>query len=783
MTKIIVSNSYSKMDGDFSPTDMIDVLSKVQRFYIRNKFNKKGEWKSRDISLFNRKFSTFPTGFLPDVYRLYPNAELIDNRKLLPPVIIPKTSIKLRWYQEEALKAILKYFRGVIWHPTGCVDCDTEFLTSTGWKKISKYSINERVAQYTQDETIQFVIPNNYIKLPCDKFYQFETKYGIDQCFSREHNIVYKTKAGYIKKISLAQMIEKHNRTVSGFHGNFITTFNVKENGGIPYSDIEIRLMVACIADGHFPKKSKLCKMRLKKERKKKRIRMLLKMSLIDYDEKTPKYEAKGFSQFIFKPLLKIKEFNELFWYCSPDQLQIISDEVLLWDGDCKQTFTTTSKKSADFIQYVFSACGYRTSIYKDKRIKKYKNGECYNVRKSNKATTTIIRANPNNKVKINEYQSIDGYKYCFNVPSGMLLLRRSNKIFVTGNSGKTHLAMKMIEILQSSTLYVVPNLELLHEIYKKFLDHFPKEYIGIVGDGEWNPSTITIATNQTLWTRFEEPQVQKLLKNVNLLISDESHRINEAQYFNIANTYYKVVMSCDAFYRIGLSATPGNKDSLTRFFLKGAIGNVIHYQGSKELIEQGLLSQPYVRFIRNEITFPTWKRNEWALAKKNGIMMNNQRNFKISELADHHHKQGDTVLIIVDRIDKHGSLLCDTIPHSRFLHGKTNKKIRKEIRSDFREDKIPILISTLFTEGVDYPNIDVVILALGGKTENGFYQKIGRSMRIAEGKDKCIIYDFIDEDNSILQRHSYLRYDFAQKEDGYISDILTIEDWRKENT
>lgn len=39
--------------------------------------------------------------------------------------------------------------------------------------------------------------------------------------------------------------------------------------------------------------------------------------------------------------------------------------------------------------------------------------------------------------MKIKRFKTKDGRMYCFTVPSGMLLLRRNGKVFVTGNSGK----------------------------------------------------------------------------------------------------------------------------------------------------------------------------------------------------------------------------------------------------------------------------------------------------------------------------------------------------------
>ena len=48
-------------------------------------------------------------------------------------------------------------------------------------------------------------------------------------------------------------------------------------------------------------------------------------------------------------------------------------------------------------------------------------------------------------KMDIKPVQASDGYKYCFTVPSGMLVLRRNNRINITGNSGKTSFLYQLI--------------------------------------------------------------------------------------------------------------------------------------------------------------------------------------------------------------------------------------------------------------------------------------------------------------------------------------------------
>jgi 5S rRNA maturation endonuclease (ribonuclease M5) len=51
---------------------------------------------------------------------------------------------------------------------------------------------------------------------------------------------------------------------------------------------------------------------------------------------------------------------------------------------------------------------------------------------------TLVKMENGDGKVPIEEYEPVDGYKYCFTTSTGMWIMRRNNCIVVTGNSGKS---------------------------------------------------------------------------------------------------------------------------------------------------------------------------------------------------------------------------------------------------------------------------------------------------------------------------------------------------------
>lgn len=326
---------------------------------------------------------------------------------------------------------------------SGCVDCDTEYFNGTEWKKISDYSYGDKVLQYNKDGSAELVYPTDYIKKQCDYLSLIKSKYGVNQCVSDEHRIVYQTSKKNLAIKTFAELKEQHAGSKHGFIGKFYTTFNYSGKG-IPLSEFEIRLMCAIICDGHFCnlyKDKSTCRINLKKERKKQRLEWILgKLNMpIDKHQWNPK--DLGYNSYLVKAPRIEKEFSN-FWYdCNKEQMAIICDEILNWDGYItpkRKNFSSISKKTIDFIQFCFACCGYRSTISIDDRLgqKHYKN-ICYSLTITKRNMVSIFASN-NPKKEFPIYKTKDGYKYCFSVPSGMLVLRREGRINITGNSGKS---------------------------------------------------------------------------------------------------------------------------------------------------------------------------------------------------------------------------------------------------------------------------------------------------------------------------------------------------------
>jgi len=350
----------------------------------------------------------------------------------------------------------------------GCVDKDTEFFNGIKWIKINKYKDGNKVLQYNKDGSASLVEPLQYHKYSAEFLWHFKTRYGVDQCLSDEHNVIYTTQ--YNHQHNTGKLFKKPFKEIrelqqfgKGFLGKFINTFKMYGEG-VNYNEWELRLLIAILADGTFRKDNRKdnCYVNIKKERKKERLKFLLNKNNISF---THYNKEDGFTTYRFIYPEINKTFNKNLYNCTFEQFKIIYDEIFNWDGDSvnKNRYCSTIKDNADFIQFVGTVLGYKCTIYCeeiDARINKIddriikRNHPLWSVWFSKTNTSGINcdkRENRDKWTQMNKYKTLDGYKYCFTVPSGMLILRRNNNIFITGNSGKSATTKSVIDMLKNN--------------------------------------------------------------------------------------------------------------------------------------------------------------------------------------------------------------------------------------------------------------------------------------------------------------------------------------------
>ena len=263
-------------------------------------------------------------------------------------------------------------------------------------------------------------------------------------------------------------------------------------------------------------------------------------------------------------------------------------------------------------------------------------------------------------------------------------------------------------------------------------------------------------------------------LAGYHLVILDECH--------HIAAPEYRKILTYQDGARWGLSATPDRADEYKEDVYR-LIGPIIHTVERAPLVAAGQITEARV-FIHSpnvkgemekEIAdaaapmvvarkqkwpflFKNRKAEEeqisriiWQCALDTGVERNQRKNSLVVHLAHTHIHKGDSVLILIGKIE-HGQALADLIPRSVLVYSKMGAKKRREAIASFAAGEIRCMLATsLADEGLDVPRANVLIQVSAGRSAAKAEQRTGRVLRAfhdahtGEKKSHGIIHDFSD--------------------------------------
>jgi hypothetical protein len=231
------------------------------------------------------------------------------------------------------------------------------------------------------------------------------------------------------------------------------------------------------------------------------------------------------------------------------------------------------------------------------------------------------------------------------------------------------------------------------------------------------------------------------------------------------ANSSYAVAQAMtNAYWRYGLSATSfGFREDGKDFFVKAVIGDVITRVTTSDLVKVGHLVPTDVIEIPYSHRGKHYPKDNYSTYYDHAVTKNDERNKLIVEMAYGLYKKGKSVLVAVQRVD-HGKLLEEYLQYLvgplnvKFIYGEDESVYRKEHLGAFADKKLPILISTLVSEGVDWPHLSTTINCRGEESRIATIQLMGRSMRKYPGKEKALYIDIMDDKSGWLARHARTR-------------------------
>ena len=313
-----------------------------------------------------------------------------------------------------------------------CFDGSVEVLTSEGYKRFDSLSGNEKIAQYTDDGEIEFVIPTEYLHIPYKgDMYKVSLRNGKRTCLMSPHHVQplrmkksKKLKESYIKDCKFAQSNEL---VVSG-------------RGNAKYEALSSfeRLIIAAQADGYC-NKDKLkdgtfnWEFHLSTVKKKKRLTLLLEECNIPYRIYGSTIEQEGASSIqCHLPSNNYKIFSNNFEYAfNVNRAREFIDEILEWDGSRKSGYpgyySSTVKENVDFVSAVLVQAGYSGCC----NVHEYENDNYSTEYSINWYYVDSRPATACSKEIVHDY---NGTIYCVKVPSKKIVVRVEGFTFISGN-------------------------------------------------------------------------------------------------------------------------------------------------------------------------------------------------------------------------------------------------------------------------------------------------------------------------------------------------------------
>lgn len=307
--------------------------------------------------------------------------------------------------------------------------------------------------------------------------------------------------------------------------------------------------------------------------------------------------------------------------------------------------------------------------------------------------------------------------------------------------SGKTVMALMLVEELQEKTLFIVHTKALLNQTIAA-IDKFLGEKAGVIGDGKYTIRNITVATIQTL---IKKPPPHDTF---GLVIFDECHHVP-------ASTFIKVTNLFSAKYVYGLSATPQRPDGLS-WALHASIGPLLHKVSDETLLKNKSVIKPKIIYVDTPYA-PTIQYDPFDIASHLTDIANDKtRNaFIVNYIKDIFQQKPNIKPVILSERIAHTEYLAEVFKDMSpvLYHGQLGSKLQEERLKLITTTDGPFTISTYssLAEGLDVPVWDTLFLVTPFASEIRAIQVIGRISRPAAGKSSCYVHDFIDVKDSVL--------------------------------
>ena len=291
----------------------------------------------------------------------------------------------------------------------------------------------------------------------------------------------------------------------------------------------------------------------------------------------------------------------------------------------------------------------------------------------------------------------------------------------------------------------------------QKEISQWLGEPVGNIGNQQFNPRRVTVATIQTIHKHRFDPRYVPWNKTLQAIFIDEVHlALNRSNFETVKAIQPPVIF--------GLTATLELKKRHVAYRAYDLCGPEVFSYPLEQGVQEGVLSKGVavavqveqgstVEPIRGD---PRWRwvrekyKQQYQELYRDLIVGGKPRNAMICALVKEAHKQGKYVIVLVERIQhlKDLSSKLGNLPH-RLVFGEKKVEDRIESKAMFEKGDIRVILTNrVFKKGVNIKRVDVIIDGAAMKSRNDAVQKYGRGVRLCDGKVGLVYLDISDTGN-----------------------------------
>lgn len=334
---------------------------------------------------------------------------------------------------------------------------------------------------------------------------------------------------------------------------------------------------------------------------------------------------------------------------------------------------------------------------------------------------------------------------------------RRALIVLATG-LGKTFVSSEAIRRINAvekrkRTLVLAHTNPLVEQLERSFWPSLDKSQSTVIWNGNEHPDPILLSQSDFVFAcidTVEEAMKRGTVYDFDIIMIDECHHAGSSSYQRILDYY---LHGAETPMLIGLTATPWRADEIdiTEYFGLPKIQIDMIYG-----MNHGFLSNVDYRMHTDNINWESLKDLNGECFSPSQInrkfFINQWDDAVVDELQRVWHEQTNPRAIV----------FCGTIDHTEEMKRRINALSfcraetigsnqpnyqKNKTLCDFADGKFGVICTVdIFNEGLDVPDVNILVFQRVTHSRRIFIQQLGRGLRIAEGKDKVIVLDFVSD-------------------------------------